>query len=144
MSCMPRCITSAPMSRALTMRSMQVMRCLHVRLLPSQSTCGTSELLQQLQLGHQTVGLRLMGVIDPAEADAWYCFVDLISDFRDHFCKQLVRSGRLQTDRALWWVNTISRCGKHALPFEDRRCTVLCRITAIWASRRRCRASMPL
>lgn len=26
-----------------------------------------------------------------AEADAWFCFVDLISDFRDHFCKQLVR-----------------------------------------------------
>ncbi len=25
-----------------------------------------------------------------AEADAFYCFVDLISEFRDHFCQQLV------------------------------------------------------
>lgn len=33
----------------------------------------------------------LSGLTAPTEADAWYCFVDLISDFRDHFCKQLVR-----------------------------------------------------
>jgi TBC1 domain family member 13 len=25
-----------------------------------------------------------------AEADAFYCFMDLISEFRDHFCQQLV------------------------------------------------------
>lgn len=34
----------------------------------------------------------------PTEADAWYCFVDLISDFRDHFCKQLVRLGVSRLD----------------------------------------------
>lgn len=51
-----------------------------------------------------------------AEADAWYCFVDLISDFRDHFCKQLDNSNmgikatlsRLNAalkvhDRELWY-----------------------------------------
>lgn len=27
-----------------------------------------------------------------AEADSFYCFVDLISEFRDHFCQQLVRA----------------------------------------------------
>lgn len=27
-----------------------------------------------------------------AEADAFYCFVDLISEFRDHFCQQLDNS----------------------------------------------------
>lgn len=26
-----------------------------------------------------------------AEADAFFCFVDLMSEFRDNFCKQLVR-----------------------------------------------------
>lgn len=25
-----------------------------------------------------------------AEADSFYCFLDLISEFRDHFCQQLV------------------------------------------------------
>lgn len=25
-----------------------------------------------------------------AEADAFYCFMDLIAEFRDHFCQQLV------------------------------------------------------
>jgi hypothetical protein len=27
-----------------------------------------------------------------AEADAFFCFVDLLGEFRDHFCKQLVRA----------------------------------------------------
>ena len=27
-----------------------------------------------------------------AEADAFYCFMDIISEFRDHFCQQLVRA----------------------------------------------------
>lgn len=27
-----------------------------------------------------------------AEADAFFCFVDLLGEFRDHFCKQLVRT----------------------------------------------------
>jgi hypothetical protein len=27
-----------------------------------------------------------------AEADAFYCFMDIISEFRDNFCQQLVRS----------------------------------------------------
>jgi hypothetical protein len=31
-----------------------------------------------------------------AEADAFFCFVDLMGEFRDHFCQQLVRAG-LQT-----------------------------------------------
>lgn len=31
------------------------------------------------------------GSIDHAEADAFFCFVDLMSEFRDNFCKQLVR-----------------------------------------------------
>lgn len=35
-------------------------------------------------------GCSTDGLPATAEADAWYCFVDLISDFRDHFCKQLV------------------------------------------------------
>ena len=26
-----------------------------------------------------------------AEADAFYCFMDIIAEFRDHFCQQLVR-----------------------------------------------------
>ena len=36
-----------------------------------------------------------------AEADAFYCLMDLISEFRDHFCKQLVS---LQTAAVSWLV----------------------------------------
>lgn len=32
------------------------------------------------------------GVSTHAEADAFFCFVDLISEFRDNFCQQLVRT----------------------------------------------------
>ena len=31
------------------------------------------------------------GAATHAEADAFFCFVDLISEFRDNFCQQLVR-----------------------------------------------------
>ncbi len=27
-----------------------------------------------------------------AEADAFFCFMDIISEFRDHFCQQLARA----------------------------------------------------
>ena len=29
-----------------------------------------------------------------AEADAFYCFMDLLAEFRDHFCQQLARPSR--------------------------------------------------
>jgi Rab-GTPase-TBC domain len=33
------------------------------------------------------------GASQHAEADAFFCFVDLVSEFRDHFCQQLVSAG---------------------------------------------------
>ena len=30
------------------------------------------------------------GARENAEADSFYCFMDVISEFRDHFCQQLV------------------------------------------------------
>ncbi len=44
-----------------------------------------------MQGGVASLQLADIASLTSAEADAWYCFVDLISDFRDHFCKQLVR-----------------------------------------------------
>ena len=32
---------------------------------------------------------------DHAEADAFFCFVDLMGEFRDHFCQQLVREAAM-------------------------------------------------
>ena len=34
--------------------------------------------------------LKGFGSTNHAEADAFFCFLDLMGDFRDNFCKQLV------------------------------------------------------
>ncbi len=52
---------------------------------------GMNELLAPLYFHFRTDPAP--GAAGHAEADAFFCFMDLLAEFRDHFCQQLVRAG---------------------------------------------------
>lgn len=43
-----------------------------------------------------------------AEADAFFCFVELISEFRDNFCQHLVRTCWLEWFPGIMPISTVS------------------------------------
>ena len=90
---------------------------------------GMNELLAPLYYHFRTDPAP--GVAEHAEADAFYCFMDLLAEFRDHFCQQLVRRmpeqdclhaglGRVHLPVPGYLGLNLGRCGA-----RGRRCLLL-------------------
>jgi len=88
---------------------------------------GMNELLAPLYFHFRTDPAP--GAAGHAEADAFFCFMDLLAEFRDHFCKQLVRAaaqGRLGL--GFWGTAPASGVSVGLLAeFRDRFCQQLVR-----------------